>query len=239
MTALSLPLRSPAIRTARRDGMLAMMPIAAGLAPFGFAIGASVAKNDLNGPAGWAMSATIYAGSAQAAAIDLLHDGAGLAVILATVAIVNARLLLYGASMAPHWAGAPRSFKLIASYLLVDPTFALTIERFEGPDDPEAARAFYLGAAFTAWGTWLSSSALGVVLGASIPAGFGLDFVMPLAIVGLVVSGLRDRHSVTAAVVAAVVAVCAFTLPMKLGLIVAGLVGIAVATGFAKKAEVR
>src|SRR5262245_23337931 len=135
MTALSLPLRSPAIRSAHRDGMVAMLPIAAGLAPFGFAIGASVANNDLNGPAGWAMSATIYAGSAQAAAIDLLHDGAGLAVILATIAIVNARLLLYGASMAPHWASAPRSFKLIASYLLVDPTFALTIERFEGPDD--------------------------------------------------------------------------------------------------------
>ena len=233
VTALTLPGRTRAAgptRAAARDGVLAMLPLAAGLAPFGFAIGATVAESDVNGIGGWALSATIYAGSAQAAAIELLDNGAGLVVILATVAIINTRLLLYGASMAPHWADAPRWYKAVAAYLLVDPTFAVTIDRFEHPDDRHAARAFYLGAACTAWCTWITATAVGVVLGTAIPAGFGLDFVMPLALVGLVASGLRDRHAVTAAGFAAAVAVFAYTLPMNSGLIAAGLVGIAVAT---------
>jgi hypothetical protein len=81
--------------------------------PFCLVVGMTAAA----GPqplAGLATGPTIYGGSAQLSAVRLLESGAGVAVIVASVLVINARLLLYGAAMAPHWSGAGPGFPTVS-----------------------------------------------------------------------------------------------------------------------------
>ena len=87
---------------------------------------------------------------------------------------------------------------------------------------------FYLGAGLTLWVVWQISTAVGVFLGTEIPASWGLDFTLALTFIGIVIPTLTKRPMTAAAVSAGVVAVLAFSLPYKLGLVLAALTGIAV-----------
>ncbi|HEV8352675.1 MAG TPA: AzlC family ABC transporter permease [bacterium] len=85
---------------------------------------------------------------------------------------------------------------------------------------------FFLGAGLTLWVSWQASTAAGILLGAQIPASWSLAFALPLTFIALVRPALTDRGTVLAAATAGVVAVLAFSLPYKLGLMVAALGGI-------------
>jgi predicted branched-subunit amino acid permease len=78
------------------------------------------------------------------------------------------------------------------------------------------------------WGTWQLSTAVGIFLGAQVPASWALDFTLALTFIAIIVPGLRDRPSVAAALAAGVSAVLFFILPYKLGLFVASLIGVGV-----------
>lgn len=77
------------------------------------------------------------------------------------------------------------------------------------------------------WTTWQASTAIGVFLGAQIPAGWSLDFGLPLTFIALVRPTLVDRASLVAAAVAGVTVMLAVGAPLRLGLVIAALVGIA------------
>jgi predicted branched-subunit amino acid permease len=68
----------------------------------------------------------------------------------------------------------------------------------------------------------------GVVLGAEVPASWQLDFALPLTFIGILVPTLKERPTQAAALAAGWMAVLAFALPYKLGLILATLAGILV-----------
>jgi predicted branched-subunit amino acid permease len=69
---------------------------------------------------------------------------------------------------------------------------------------------------------------VGIFLGAQIPSSWGLDFTLALTFIGMVVPLLRARPHAAAALTAGVVAVLAYDLPYKMGLVLAALTGIAV-----------
>jgi predicted branched-subunit amino acid permease len=85
------------------------------------------------------------------------------------------------------------------------------------------------------WITWQISTAAGIFLGTVIPPSWSLDFTLALTFIALVMPVLRDRPSLAAALSAGVTAVVAFSLPYKLGLVIATLVGIAVGMGMEAK----
>ena len=72
------------------------------------------------------------------------------------------------------------------------------------------------------------STAMGIFLGATIPASWSLDFTLALIFIALVVPSLKDRASLGAALSAGVAAIIFFSLPLKTGLLVASLIGIVV-----------
>ena len=57
-----------------------------------------------------------------------------------------------------------------------------------------------------------------------------MDFAAPLTFIAMVVPVLKDKPVVAAALAAGTVALVAFNLPFKLGLILAALVGILIGT---------
>ena len=71
---------------------------------------------------------------------------------------------------------------------------------------------------------------MGVFLGAAIPEEWPLDFALPLTFIAMVVPVLKNRPMVAAALSAGVTALLAYSLPYRLGLILAALVGIVVGT---------
>jgi len=85
---------------------------------------------------------------------------------------------------------------------------------------------FYLGAGLALWTCWQLSTALGIFLGAAVPSSWGLEFTLPLTFIALVVPNLNSRATVGAALTAGLIAVMVYSLPYKLGLIVAALIGV-------------
>lgn len=222
--------RDREIRAEARAGARAMLPWLAGIGPFGFVIGVSAARVDVPPVVAWLTGPLIFAGSAQVAIVALLGAGAAGAVVVVTVLAINARLVLYSATMAPYWRGTPRWWRALAAYLIVEPSLAVGLDRYRrsSPDDRGLAHAYYLGGGLTLWAGWLATMALGQLVGTRVPTGLHLELVVPLFLVGDVVPRLTARAVGWAAVAAAVVAVAARPVPAQAGIMIAIVAGVTV-----------
>jgi 4-azaleucine resistance transporter AzlC len=213
-------------------GVKAELPILLGVSPFGLIYGVLALSAGLPASLAFAMSSVVFAGSAQFVAAPLLGAGAPAVVVLATTFVINLRHLLYGASVAPYLAHLSHRWKCLLAYLLTDEVYAVAITRFgqEGGSGPGAPHRhwYFLGAGVAQWSAWQAATAVGLLVGAQIPAGWGLDFTVALTFIALVVPAVTDRPSVAAALAAGIVAVLAAGWPYKLGLIAAAITGILV-----------
>jgi 4-azaleucine resistance transporter AzlC len=224
---------NPSTRTRRREflsGCRDELPILLGVAPFGMIYGLLALGAGLPASTAQAMSAVVFAGSAQFIAAQLIHDAAPAAVVIVTVFVVNLRHALYSASVAPFVRQLNAGWKAVLAYLLTDEAYAVAVTRYQRDGDRADVSPFrhwyFLGAGLTLWTCWQLSTAVGVFLGAQVPASWSLDFTLPLTFIALVCPGLRDRAAGAAAIAAGVLAVLAVGLPYKLGLLIAALVGI-------------
>lgn len=220
--------------SSRRDeflaGVKAELPILLGVIPFGLIYGVLARDARLAPAPAQAMSSIVFAGSSQFIGAQLFKSGALGLVIIATTFVVNLRHMLYSASIAPHIRHLPGGWKWLLAYLLTDEAYAVTITHYSQTQaHPSPHRHWYFfGAGITLWSTWQVSTAFGIFFGAKVPATWSLDFTLALTFIALVVPALKDRPSVASAVSAGIVAVLAFGLPYKLGLMLAALIGILV-----------
>lgn len=211
-------------------GIRAELPLLIGVFPFGMIYGALAINAGLSSAAAQLMSSIVFAGSSQFIAAQLFHDTAPGFVIVLTIAVVNLRHALYSASLAPYVSSLPMRWKVILSYLLTDEAYVPTILRYEKEQGTQYGHWFFLGAGLALWSTWQASTAIGIFLGSAIPESWSLDFALPLTFIAMVVPVLRNRPMIAAALSAGVTALLVYSIPYKLGLIIAALVGIAVGT---------
>ncbi len=198
------------------------------MAPFGLVAGVAMVAGGIPPLAAMAMSLVVYAGASMLAATQLLAADTPLAVILLTVFFINLRFMMYSASLRPHLGSLPLRWKLAAGYLLADNAFGLSIARFTEHPQRRGKLGYFLGAALPIWLTWQLAVALGILIGAGLPAQWRLEFAAPLAFIALTVPLLRSRAMVAAALAGGITVIAAWGLPMRLGLALAALVGIAV-----------
>jgi 4-azaleucine resistance transporter AzlC len=211
-------------------GVRAEIPLLIGVFPFGLIYGALAIDSGLPPLAAQLMSSIVFAGSSQFIASQLFHEGAPGLVIVLTIAVVNLRHMLYSASLAPYLARLSPGWKALLSYLLTDEAYAPTILHYEKEGLTPAGHGFLLGAGLSLWSTWQATTALGILLGSAIPESWSLDFALPLTFIAMVVPVLKGRPAIAAALSAGVTALLAYSLPYRLGLILAALVGIGVGT---------
>jgi 4-azaleucine resistance transporter AzlC len=211
-------------------GVRAEIPLLISGFPEGMIYGALALNAGLSNVASQMMSSLVFAGSAQFITAQLVHEATPGFVIVLTIAVVNLRHMLYSVSLAPYLASLPTRWKVLLSYLLTDEAYAATIIHYENEDVTPFGHWFFLGAGFSLWFIWQVSTALGILLGAAIPESWSLDFALPLTFIAMVVPVLKNQPAIAAALSAGVVALVAFSLPYKLGLILAALVGISVGT---------
>lgn len=211
-------------------GVRAEIPLLIGVFPFGMIYGALALNAGLSNLAAQMMSSLVFAGSAQFITAQLVHDAAPGLVIILTIAVVNLRHMLYSASLAPYLAALSTRWKILLSYLLTDEAYAPSIIHYEKEGLRPYSHWFLLGAGLVLWTNWQISTALGIFLGKAIPDSWSLDFALPLTFIAMVVPVLKNRPMIAAALSAGVVALVVYSLPYRLGLIVAALVGISVGT---------
>ena len=212
------------------SGVREEVPLLVGVFPFGMIYGALALNAGLSLAASQMMSSIVFAGSSQFIAAQLIHDAAPGLVIVLTIAVVNLRHMLYSASLAPYLEKLPIRWKILLAYLLTDEAYAPTALKFEREGASPLGHWFLFGAGLALWSTWQVSTGLGIFLGAAIPQSWPLDFALPLTFIALVMPVLRNRPAVMAALSAGLVALLAYNLPFKLGLILAALTGILVGT---------
>lgn len=212
------------------SGVREEVPLLVGVFPFGMIYGALALNAGLSLAASQMMSSIVFAGSAQFITAQLVHDAAPGLVIVLTIAVVNLRHMLYSASLAPYLEKLPIRWKILLAYLLTDEAYAPTALKFEREGASPLGHWFLFGAGLALWSTWQISTGLGIFLGAAIPQNWPLDFALPLTFIALVMPVLRNRPAVMASLSAGLVALLAYNLPFKLGLILAALTGILVGT---------
>jgi len=201
-----------------------------GVAPFGLIVGVSAVSIDMSVGAAVLMSALVVAGASQIAAISLLGAAAAPWTILLTVAVINLRHVMYSASLVAWLKRYGLFERLLMAFVMVDQTYAMSVLRFGEEDDDFPRRDYLLGVGFTMWTTWVSTTALGAVVGARVPESWQLDFTIPLVFLALLVPQVRTRPTLAAAVTGGGLALALAGLPYNLGLIVASVAGIAAGT---------
>jgi len=210
-----------------RAGVRDVSPLLLGIAPFALIAGIAAVDAGLGLAEAVGMSVIVFAGASQLAALDLIGSNAPLAVVVGTAVVINLRVLMYSASIAPHFADYDRRLRAGLAYVLTDQSYALSVAEFES--NPGRSRwRYYLGTAAALWVVWQVGTVVGVVVGAGVPDAWGLTFAVPLVFLALLVPAMKDRPTTTAGVAAGVVAVAAGGFPLNLGLLAGAVSGIVV-----------
>jgi predicted branched-subunit amino acid permease len=218
------------VRSARRAGLRAAGVIVVSYIPFGIAAGAAMGATNVEPLISILSSPIIFAGAAQIAAVQLLHVGAALALVVFTVAVINARHLLYSAALAPHLVEWSTPQRLGAAFLLADPVYALAAARFDTPGgggDDREKRAFYFTAGLTCLVGWTTLLAIGIVAGGFIPSWVPFELAIPLTFLLLTLPLIKNSAGLVAAAVAGAVALAVHALPLGVGLMVGAVAGVA------------
>ncbi|HEY6124298.1 MAG TPA: AzlC family ABC transporter permease [Steroidobacteraceae bacterium] len=220
----------PERRAAFRAGQRAILPSLPGAFAWGMVSGVAMVKGGLSVPWAILMSLTVYAGSAQLAALPLIAAGAPLWVIVATGLITNLRFVIYSAALRPHFADEPLRKRAALGFFMTDFTFTRFMRAVQEGELPRHRDSWFAGVCANNWITWQVSAMTGIIGASYIPTDWGLEFTGTLALVALVGPSLNARPALVGAVVAAVVALIAHPMPFKLGLFCGAIAGIVAAT---------
>jgi predicted branched-subunit amino acid permease len=169
----------------------------------------------------------VFAGAAQFAAVGYVAAGLPWAGIVVLTFFLNARHLLYGASLAPRLRDVPPLRRAAMAHVLTDEAFALAAAHFHrlGRTDPGG---YWIGAVVGVFIPWNLATIAGGLLGGAIPdpSALGLDVVFPAAMAGLAAGLVTGRRELVAAGAgAALGVVVSVVIGPSLGIIAGGLIG--------------
>ncbi|WP_040697647.1 AzlC family ABC transporter permease [Pseudoalteromonas citrea] len=172
-------------------GALAVFPLALAVVPWGILAGSYAIEVGLTWLQAQAMSAIVFAGAAQLAALGMLASGIGVMGILLTTTLITSRHLLYSLSLRPSLQTLPTRWRITLGFLLTDEMFAIVMsEKFKSF---QSNPWFALGAGGCFYVSWNLATTLGIVLGTSMPElhSVGLDFAIVATFIALIVPSIK------------------------------------------------
>jgi predicted branched-subunit amino acid permease len=175
-------------RESLRAGARAGIPFAIAALVLAVSFGV-LAEPVLGAGATLAVSAFVFAGSAQFGSVAVLAAGGGITPAVLAAVLLNARYLPMGIALAPSLRGG---LLRRAAYgeAMIDASWAMA-SRGGGRFDPD----FLVGATLPSYPAWVGGTAIGVFAGDLIgdPANLGLDALFPAFFLALLVGGeLRE-----------------------------------------------
>jgi 4-azaleucine resistance transporter AzlC len=174
-------------------GFVLAQPLAPGVAVYAVVFGALAGERGLSWLQAVLMSVFVYSGSAQLAALQVWSEQSqAILALVVTVLAINARYLLYGASIQPWLSQAPRSGVYASLFVLGDGSWALAMrEHAAGYRDA----GFILGSGLAGFIPWVGGTLVGHLLTHAIPdpRAWGLDFMLPAFAAAIGISLWRGR----------------------------------------------
>lgn len=185
-----------AARTASlKAGLRASMPYAAVGFLLAMSFGIVAREVGFSAVAAIVMSAVVFAGSAQFAAVAIIASGGTAGAAVAAAALMNSRFLPMGIALGPSLPGGP-VLRAAQGQAVVDASWAMS-NRGDGTFD----RWFLFGSTAPQYVTWIAGTMLGALGGGLFddPSRFGLDAIYPTFFLALVIAEIKDRTTLAIA----------------------------------------
>ncbi|WP_122056261.1 AzlC family ABC transporter permease [Vibrio sp. Evd11] len=210
-------------RTQLWKGVLAAMPLSIAVIPWGILAGSYAIDAGLNQLQAQAMSAILFAGSAQLVAAGMFKSGIGLGTMLLTTFFITSRHFLYSVSMRDKISHLPARWRLLLGFWLTDELFAIC----SGQSQQEFNRWYAAGVGGGFYLVWNIASFVGIVAGSQIPSlnEIGLDFAVAATFIALVFPLIRTWPVVVCVVVSLIASVALSVNNVEGGLMIAAISG--------------
>jgi predicted branched-subunit amino acid permease len=178
---------SPALRphfstAGLQHGARVALPAFPGFIMFAVAFGTAAAQKGLSLGETLGLSAFVYAGASQMVGLEIWQQvwtPSTILTIMTVTAVVNARMILLGATLQPWLKDEPLARTALNLFLLTEAGWLVgTRYHSEGGRDV----GVLLGCGIILWLVWLVATLTGFFAGALVPEPrrFGLDLVMPI-----------------------------------------------------------
>jgi predicted branched-subunit amino acid permease len=158
------------------------LPAFPGFIMFAVAFGTAAAQKGLSLGETLGLSALVYAGASQMVGLEIWQQvwtPSTILTIMTVTAVVNARMILLGATLQPWLKDEPLARTALNLFLLTEAGWLVgTRYHSEGGRDV----GVLLGCGIILWLVWLVATLTGFFAGALVPEPrrFGLDLVMPI-----------------------------------------------------------
>ena len=176
-------------------GTYRALPLALGLAPFGFVTGLVTAHHGLSLLDCILMNGTVYAGAAQLVALANWTHPAPIVAAAFAAFVVNIRFALMGPALAPWLDGLSVPGRYASLALLVDHPWAISVAdiRRGGRD-----AALFVGLSLPIWAGWMVASTVGFLLARTLnlPPQHPIFFGALAAFIALLVPLWRSKADV-------------------------------------------
>jgi predicted branched-subunit amino acid permease len=216
-------------------GAMLMLPALPGMIAFGIAVGATAARKGFTLIDSILMNVLIYGGASQMVAMEVWPQRitlASLAALALLAGTVNARMLLFGASLRP-WLGPLPGWQIYPMLQMsTDPGWLISMRyRADGGSDA----AVFLGGGLLVWAAWQAGTTGGYLMGALVsdPRRIALDLVMPIFFSTMLVPLWRGRRRAIAWGIAGAVALATEYLVSGWWFVITGALAGSLAEGFA------
>lgn len=208
-----------------RQGLMASAPFTLMIVPFGALFGVLATAQGMTVTEAMAFSIVVIAGASQFAALQLMQEGAPILIIILTATAVNLRMAMYSVALTPHLGRASLWQRILVSYFLIDQSYVLGAAEFDRRPEWGLAEklAFYFGVITPICGLWYLATWVGASFGRALPAGWPLDFIVPVSFLAMVSPLLQTRAQRVAAGVSAGGTLLLWWMPYSSGLLVAAL----------------
>lgn len=205
------------------QGTLAMVPLSIAVIPWGVLAGSFALESGLTVVESQALSAILFAGSAQLVATGMFKAGATLTTMLLAIFFITSRHLLYSVSMRSKISPLPLKWRLGLGFLLTDELFAICGQQSE----KQFNRWYALGAGLSFYLWWNLATLVGIVAGSYIPAmnELGLEFAAAATFIALVVPNIKSSPVLVAVLVSLTTSVMCSLSGIESGLMIASIAG--------------
>ena len=161
-----------------RRGFVAVAKILSpGVTFYALVFGVVASEKGLSAIQAMLMSAVVYSGSAQMAALQGWTDSAVITPLIFTILVMNARYVLYGAAIYPWLSRTTPRQAYSTLFFLGDGSWAMAMREY---DAGYRDAGYVFGSGIAMFIPWVGGTLVGHVLAREVPnpAAFGLDFVL-------------------------------------------------------------
>ena len=206
-------------------GALAIAPLSIAVIPWGILTGSLAVEVGLSPVESQAMSAILFAGAAQLAALGMLKAGIGIVGILLTTLLITSRHFLYSMVMRKDISPLPTKWRIALGFLLTDELFAIVSTG--SAQRHKFDRWYALGGGLLFYTSWNLATLLGIIAGKSIPniEQWGLDFAIAATFIALIIPLIKNKSILLCVIVSFISSVGCVLFNIEAGLIISALLG--------------